>query len=146
MIAFCTSYVLLVGLTLTTVDANSSWGPKALVVGVGLLYVLLGGLLAYRVFVHARVTADASGLRIANPFRRDQEVRWDEIVSMKADRLLLIQCVDGRDRVAWVIQKNGWSRLRHERTDADEAIDELGRLAGRALKTGPRDFAAIAAS
>jgi hypothetical protein len=139
--AFTMFYVIFVGLALSSLGTRSAWAPKAVVVVVGLAYVAISGALAYRVFVHARVVADPTGLTIANPFRGDQHLAWSQIASMRADRLLLIEGTDGRRRVAWVIQKNGWDRARRRRTDADEAIEEMGVLAGRALGTGPRAFA-----
>jgi hypothetical protein len=141
IVAFVIFYAIFVGVTLNSETSTTSGGDQAVVIIVGLFYVLAAGGLAYRVFIHSHVTADATGLTIANPFRSDQHLTWDAIASMKADRLLWIFDTAGQRHIAWVIQKNGWSRMRHERTEADVAIDELGQLAGRALGTGPKSFA-----
>jgi hypothetical protein len=139
-IAFVLCYVIIIGWALYALSPIQSWASRIAVIGVGVAYVVIGGGLAYRVLVHARVTADVNGLNIANPFRGDQRIPWDRIAWMQPDRLLLVYELDGTRRIAWAIQKNGWDRTHHRRTAADEAIAELGRLAGRALGTAPRDF------
>ena len=104
-----------------------------------LAFSVISAILSYRVFAHAKVIATADGLIISNPFRGDQRIKWSEIVDIKPDRLLIITTTDDRKLIAWAIQKNGWNRWRHERTQADEAIDQMSRLATE--QTGePREF------
>jgi xanthine/uracil permease len=139
LLGFVIFYVLFEALLISRIDSNSSSFTKSLPIVVGLAYSLVGAALLYRVLVHARVVAHEGGLSISNPFRGDQNLAWNEIASMTPERLLIIRCHDGRRVIAWVIQKNGWSRMRQIRQESDEAIDELGALATRALGT-PTSF------
>ena len=141
IVAFALFFVLFDTLLISNISADSSLLDKAVPVVVIFVYVMCGVTLLYRVLVHAKLVANEQGVRIANPFRDDQLLAWSEITSMRADRLLMIRCVDSRQTVAWVIQKNGWARYRQIRTDADEVIDELSALANRALKTDSINFA-----
>lgn len=142
--AFAVCYLTVVGWSLAAFGDVHGWGDRVAILAIGLGYCAIAGLLGYRVLFHARVVADERGLLIANPFRGDQRLAWGEIASMRADRLLWITTNDGQRHIAWVIQKNGVDRLRGRRTAADEAIEELGRLAGRALNTAPKQFATAA--
>lgn len=138
--AFALFFILLQSALLVDVHRAGDVLAKSLVIVLGLAYVLASGTLSYRVFVHARLFATPSGLIIRNPFRRNQEVAWSAITSMRTDRLLTIHAGDRRV-IVWVIQKNGWARLKQHHTDADDAISSLELLAGRALGTGPARFA-----
>jgi xanthine/uracil permease len=146
IVAYAMFYVIFVSVLLVDVTSNSSDVFEALIVIVGLLYTLIAAALCYRVFVHARLIADPSGLTIANPFRGNQHLAWSSIATMSPDRLLTIHDAAGKKYIAWVVQKNGWARWHHERTDADDTIDELAMLAGRALGTGPRSFVPVVVS
>ena len=141
LLAFVIGYGLMLGITVNHVSPHSSFTSKVVWTLGSLVYVLVSAALAYRVFVHSALIATDEGLTIANPFRSNQHLWWGEISSMRADRLLRIQCQDGRVVIAWTVQKNGWSRMKGRRTDADEVIDEVGRLAGLALNTPPKNFA-----
>lgn len=142
VLAFCVFYGVFEGLALSGLPAHPSAGDDTLVVLLGLAYSLIAGTLLFRVLAHAKVIAGPDGLRISNPFRGDQVVEWRDIAGLEADRLLIVRTTDGRRIIAWAIQKNGWARFRHVTTEADRAVADMGRLAGRALGTGPRDFAA----
>lgn len=144
--AYALFYVIFVSVLVIAITPSSGVMIKASVVTVGLAYSLVAATLCYRVFAHARLTADPTGLTIANPFRGNQHLAWDDIATMQADRLLIIHATNGAKCIAWVVQKNGWSRYRHQRTDADDAIDELALLAGRALGTGPKNFGRVVVS
>jgi hypothetical protein len=128
------------------ISSKSSVLERFVPVVVGLAYSMIAGGLLYRTLLHAKVIAHPNGLTIANPFRSDQQIGWDQIASMRADRLLQITTTDGRTVIAWVIQKNGVDRARHRATEADRAIEEMGRLAGRALGTAPKEFARAASA
>jgi hypothetical protein len=138
VVAFLVSYVAVVDWYVAD-QLRDRWQVDV----VSLVFIGLAGLLTFRVFVHARVTADARGVTIANPFRGDQHLEWAEIASMRADRLLIITDTRGERHIAWVIQKNGWTRATHRHDHADDAIDELGALGGRALNTTPRHYASV---
>lgn len=134
-VAFTISYVVVVDVWAQD-EVTSRWQLDL----IEFAYLAIGLALCYRVFVHSRVTAGPTGIEIANPFRANQFLAWDQIASMRPDRLLIICDQAGRRHIAWVIQKNGWSRARGLRAPADEAVDELGRLATQALGA-PRSFA-----
>jgi hypothetical protein len=135
-VAFTVSYVVAIDVLVQS-QLTSRWQLDL----VEMTYLVLGALLSFRVFVHSRVTARSDGIEIANPFRPTYVMKWESIASMRADRLLIIRDITGRQHIAWVIQKNGWSRAKRLRSDADDAIDELSALAGRALGGAPRAFA-----
>jgi hypothetical protein len=139
-VAFTLCYILFMTWTLDALSPIGSWADRFAVLGVGVAYIVIGGGLAFRVLVHARVVANADGLIIANPFRGDQHVPWERISWMRANRLLWVYENGGTRHIAWAIQKNGWDRSHDRRTAADEAIEEFGKMAGRALGTAPRDF------
>jgi hypothetical protein len=102
---------------------------------------LVAAVLAYRVFAHSRLAATEDGLVVSNPFRSDQRVGWGDISSMAAERLLIVRLTNGRRVVVWAVQKNGWSRARHQRSHADKVIAELSDLASSRLAQR-REFAA----
>jgi len=129
LLGFSIFFVIVGLLVVHAMPAYPSTLEEFIPVGVLLTYCLIGAVLAYRVFAHARVIATPSGLLISNPFRSDQFVDWSDIDWMRADRLLTIGLTNGSRVIAWVIQKNGWNRARHDRTAADDAIDELSLLA-----------------
>jgi hypothetical protein len=135
-VAFVVSYVVVVDLYVQS-QISSRWVLDV----IEMAFLVVGALLSYRVFVHARVSAGPDALEIANPFRSTYTLTWESIASMRADRLLIIRDTSGRRHIAWVIQKNGWSRSKGLRSEADDAIDELGALAGRALGGAPRSYA-----
>jgi hypothetical protein len=141
---FSMFFVIIGYLLVDGVGANPTTWDIFVPVLVLVAYSAGGAVLAYRVFAHARVLATDQGLVISNPFRGDQFVAWGDISSIKADRLLIITVASGQRVIAWVIQKNGWSRARHERTAADEAIDEMAALASRILGGPARQFASTA--
>lgn len=136
--AFTISYVVVVDIYVQN-QLTSRWQVDL----VEFAYLAIGLALCFRVFVHARVTARPSGLEIANPFRGNQFLTWAEIASMRADRLLIIHDTAGKKHIAWVIQKNGWHRAHGQRREADDAIDELGRLATQALGADARSFVVV---
>ena len=141
VVAFTLFFVVFDSKLLIWTTETGSFTREATAVTVAGLYVLVGGTLLFRVLAHARLIANEDGLIISNPFRNDQRVAWSEIAAMRADRLLLIKRHDGKRVVAWVVQKNGFARLKGRFTESDQAIVELGKHAGRALGTGPIDFA-----
>jgi uncharacterized integral membrane protein len=132
VVSFSIFYVIFEAVLVARVQTDSPWWVKSAPVVIGLFYTLLGGGLLYRVIGHAKMLAHEDGLIISNPFRSDQTLSWSEIEYMSPDRLLIIHRHDGTKVVAWVIQKNGWSRWRHIRREADQAIDDLGAFATRA--------------
>lgn len=134
-VAFVISYVVVIDVYVQS-QISTRWELDV----IEMAFLTLGAFLSYRVFVHARVTAGPDALEIANPFRSSYSLSWESIASMRADRLLIISDTAGRRHIAWVIQKNGWSRAKGLRSAADDAIDELGALAGRALGSAPRSF------
>lgn len=136
-VAFTVSYVVTVDIFVQS-ELTSRWQVDL----IEFAYLALGLALCFRVFVHARVTAGPTGLEVANPFRGLQFFPWDQIASMRADRLLIVGDIHGESHIAWVIQKNGWPRARNLRSDADDAIDELQRFAHQALGESARTFAA----
>ncbi len=140
VVGFSIFYVIFEVVLVARVHSDSSLLIKCAPVVVGLAYTLIGAALLYRVLAHAKVLALPDGLVISNPFRSDQKVAWGQIESMSPERLLIIHLHDGTTVVAWVIQKNGWSRWRQLRQAADQTIDDLGSHATRALGV-PTSFA-----
>jgi lipid-A-disaccharide synthase-like uncharacterized protein len=122
-------YVLVDGWLVASLPSSPSSTQIAAVVAWTTALSVVGAILAYRVFAHARVLATADGLVIANPFRGVMRLRWDDIESMRADRLLTLRLTSGRTVVAWAIQKNGIDRVRGHRTSADDAIAIMGSIA-----------------
>jgi len=136
LVGFSVVYVVVAYSTTRQMPKSPQISDELEPIAITLAYTIASALLAYRVFAYSRLLATPDGLIVDNPFRSEQRVDWGSIEWMRADRLLTIGLVGGGKVTVWVVQKNGWHRARHERSTADEVIDELSALA--TAETGRR--------